>query len=537
MKTIYKTLLVASILTPALTGCLEETFPTDGATTEQLQASAKAAEALVWGMPAFMNNVGTISDNYHYDWGQGSLMGIRDIMTEDLLRPAVGYNWYQTWRTVNVATGEDYAATQFIWNYYNQQVLASNGVLKTLTKEAVTETTKPYRGYALAFRASTYLDMGRMYEFLPNDAISGQLSDTVSIVGLTVPIVTEFTSEEQARNNPRVPHAELAAFIKADLDEAEECLQGAATLSKTLPGLDVVYGLQARLAMWNEDYATAATYAQKAIAEHGGRPMNEEEWCSTSAGFNTLSVSSWMWGSQNMKEDRTVTSGIINWASWNSNEAEYGYAAAGATLMIDAHLYESIADDDFRKYTFVAPEGTNPKVVAKVQYANPSLIGELEPYSSLKFRPGEGNCADYTVGSASAYPLMRLEEMYLIKAEAEAHSNPAQGLQTLKDFKVNYRTPYYTFTAAGEEAVVNEIFKQKRIEFFGEGLIFFDYKRLNKSVTRAYDGSNWPSAARFNTQGRPAWMNFVIVKSEGTNNVAVTGRNNPDPEGAYDVVQ
>ena len=537
MKTIYKTLLVATILTPALTGCLEETFPTDGATTEQLQASAKAAEALVWGMPAFMNNVGTISDDYHYDWGQGSLMGIRDIMTEDLLRPAVGYNWYTTWMTVNVATGEDYAATQFIWNYYNQQVLASNGVLKTLTKEAVDGPTKAYRGYALAFRASTYLDMGRMYEFLENDALSGQINDTTNVTGLTVPIVTEFTTEEQARNNPRAPHAELAAFIKADLDEAEELLQGAAVLSKTLPSLAVVYGLQARLAMWNEDYATAATYAQKAIAEHGGRPMNEEEWCSPTAGFNTLSTSSWMWGSQNMKEDRTVTSGIINWASWNSNEANYGYAYAGATLMIDAKLYNSISDDDFRKYTFVAPEGTNPKVVAKVQYANTDLIGELEPYSSLKFRPGEGNCDDYTVGSASAYPLMRLEEMYFIKAEAEAHSNPAQGLQTLKDFMVNYRNPYYTTSAAGQEAVIKEIILQKRIELFGEGQIFFDYKRLNMPVNRAYSGSNWPSTARFVTSTRPAWMNFVIVKSEGTNNVAVTNCNNPDPEGAYTVVQ
>ena len=36
-------------------GCIEETFPTDVATDEQLSSSSKATEALLWAMPAVLN--------------------------------------------------------------------------------------------------------------------------------------------------------------------------------------------------------------------------------------------------------------------------------------------------------------------------------------------------------------------------------------------------------------------------------------------------------------------------------------------------
>ena len=58
MKTKISTLFVglgiaaSSLMT---TGCIEETFPTSGATEDQLGASSKATEALVWAMPAYLN--------------------------------------------------------------------------------------------------------------------------------------------------------------------------------------------------------------------------------------------------------------------------------------------------------------------------------------------------------------------------------------------------------------------------------------------------------------------------------------------------
>ena len=91
----------------------------------------------------------------------------------------------------------------------------------------------------------------------------------------------------------------------------------------------------------------------------------------------------------------------------------------------------------------------------------------------------------------------------------------------------------YTCSATSEDDVIEEIIFQKRIELWGEGQTFFDIKRLNYSVDRTQDGSNFFDDARFKTSGRPAWMNWVIVISEQNSNNALVGWNNPDPTGSY----
>ena len=39
------------------TSCIDETFPTNAATQDQVTASEKASEALLWAMPAFLNDL------------------------------------------------------------------------------------------------------------------------------------------------------------------------------------------------------------------------------------------------------------------------------------------------------------------------------------------------------------------------------------------------------------------------------------------------------------------------------------------------
>ena len=89
MKNISKLFLCiccsSSIL---MTGCIDETFPTNVATSDQLSSSAKATEALLWAMPAYTNKFNVFAvvpsnDAYAFDWGYGSIMHIRDVMTED----------------------------------------------------------------------------------------------------------------------------------------------------------------------------------------------------------------------------------------------------------------------------------------------------------------------------------------------------------------------------------------------------------------------------------------------------------------------
>ena len=123
--------------------------------------------------------------------------------------------------------------------------------------------------------------------------------------------------------------------------------------------------------------------------------------------------------------------------------------------------------------------------------------------------------------------------MYFIEAEAAEHVSAGDGATLLTSFMKQYRDPNYTFTDKGFGAV-EEIVFQKRVELWGEGQTFFDIKRLDMSVTRGYKGTNCTDARScLNTNGRPAWMNVVMVRTESNNNHALVGMNNPDPSGLY----
>jgi hypothetical protein len=128
---------------------------------------------------------------------------------------------------------------------------------------------------------------------------------------------------------------------------------------------------------------------------------------------------------------------------------------------------------------------------------------------------------------------MRVEEMYFIEAEAAAHINPADGKALVEAFMTQHRDESYACRETETDAVVEEIVFQKRVELWGEGQTFFDIKRLDYSVTRGYAGTPFTDLARLNTNGRPAWMNLVMVRTEANNNQALEGWNNPDPSDLY----
>lgn len=566
MKNIYKLFTVAALSgTFMLTSCIEEPIPTNTVIDEVLQSSSKASESLVWAMPAFLNKYGVYDSDRHYDWGYGSLMHIRDVMTADMAVVSSGYNWYSSWSGNNYQ-GRRYVYSAFTWYYYFGAINTANNAIGAL--KGVTEgLSAGYLGAAYAYRALFYLDAARIYEFLPNDqfgldyvttnADGGSDDDSTfgkSINYLTVPIVTDETPEDQVQNNPRVSHEAMYDFILSDLTMADSLISNYARTSKTTPDKACVYGLMSRLYMWNAgyleetgktaealaEYAKAEKAAADAIAENVNQPLTRTQWLDTKTGFNDMSVSSWMWASSASADDDVVQSGILNWTSWMSNEATFGYAAAGPFTMIASELYDKISNNDFRKLSFKAPEdhdlsGKEPLLITAKNDEN-YMYGDFPTYTSMKFRPGAGIPDDSKEGAACDYPIMRIEEMYLTQAEAAAHQDAARGAQLLTDFVRTYRDPSYECAAVSTTGVVDACFLQKRIELWGEGQTFFDYKRLNKSVDRT-QSKNWDATENFKTNGRPAWMNFTIIISEENNNQGLKGYNNPDPSGLYTPVQ
>ena len=453
-------------------------------------------------------------------------MHLRDLMTEDMPMTYAWNGWYYPWIR-DVSLGSNSMATYFV-NAYLMTVIADANRIIRATANGDTDEDKAILGTAYASRASIYLDYARMYEFLPNDRLPGIAVSGQDITGLTVPIIDENTQSSPHMgyySQPRATKAEMVAFIESDLDKAEQLVGYITDPTPLLPHLDVVYGLKARLYLWAGDYDKARTYAERAIAETKTTIMTESQMTDTRKGFNDGNL--WMWCIRNFETDASTISTTINWASFMCNEYSLGYSGQEYMPAINIALYNRINVSDIRKQLFVAPEDS--PLYGKQQKIDPEQ--QLLDYVSLKFRPANG-ITNSPKGAETDIPLMRVEEMYLIAAEAAAHQSPLEGLRLLRDF-MSHRDAHYNFNADTEEAVVNEIILQKRIELWGEGQTFFDIKRLNMSVTRDYEGTNFSFSDRFNTNGRPAWMNFVFSSAIESKNLSLVDNNNPDPSDLY----
>lgn len=542
MKKINKSIygvLIAGLTLSAMTSCIDEAEPRSGSVTQKmLEESASATTAAVNGLPAYGKSVW--DKGAHWSYGISAIMRIRDVMADDYVVVDHDYNQFSPW-AATIFLGPSYLLGQFVYSYYYNYVLASNLVIGAVNPDKATKEQLGNLGLGYAYRAANYLDMARMYEFLPTDVDPACTNEQgYNVKNLTCPIVTDTLGEKASRNNPRATHEEMFKFIESDLNNAEKYIVNLTSNRRnTLPDLAVVYGLKARLYMWNEDYAKAKEYARKAIDTYGGTPMSEDDATDTRKGFND--ITKWMWGAQYTSEDRAVKFGIINFTSFASNETVFGYAGAGPMNMIGKSFYDRISDTDWRKTMWKAPAGSpleakNKYVDSKMEMKNGVMEDiskfkkRIPTYGSLKFRPNQGNYAESSIGVVSAYPLMRVEEMYFIEAEAAERLAPGTGITLLENFMKTYRDKQYVYTGSN---AIDEILFQKRIELWGEGLSFFDIKRANVSVTRGYTGTNFFEEWRFNTNGRPAWMNFCIVNLEENDNPAVKGKNNPDPSKAY----
>ena len=468
-----------------------------------------------------------LGNGAHFDYGYPSLLHIRDVMTADLTVPSTGFDWYITW-ACNLYMGESSVYSQYIWNTYRDLIFQSNLLLANINDDNIKEPTiMGAKVEAHIFRALFYLEAAQMYEFLPNDKTSNINTAGNNVLNLTLPIVKEpVVPRNPVIDIPRATREEMATFILEDLNAAEENMNYTSS-SKEIPQIDVVYGLKARLYMWIGDYENAKKYARLAIEKNTGHVMTQEECLSKSDGFNTPDP--WMLATTTCPQDAPVQTGIANWVSWMSPEARYGYSSVGATSMIDAAMYDRMSNTDFRKLMYKAPAGHT--LESKVPYIDAKHGAELPEYAAIKFRPNDGNTEDALTGSVSSVPIMRIEEMYFIEAEAAERLTPGEGKALLADFMKGHRDAEYTFPADVE--AIDEILFQKRVEFWGEGISFFDIKRANLSVTRAYEGSNVATDRTFNTDGRPAWMNTCIVVTAKNANSAIKGWENPDPSDCY----
>lgn len=512
---------------------------TSGATEEQV-----TLETLIQGIPAALVQAASTGYGLAWDFAYPAIHIATESMTGDLVVPGnTGYDWFSQWGS-NIALGSEYAVGALPWNNFYSWIMSANSVIRRIGNtelSALDSSEKQYLGYAYAYRALFYFDLVRMYEFKRNKYTEGE-----DVIGLGVPIVLPETTEAQAKNNPRAKVSDIYdTLIFPDLEKAEELLSSFKAADKYTISIALIYGMKARAYLERatsleedgdkvksaEYYASAATYARKAIETSGCTPLTQDQWEDPSNGFNNAnSNNAWIWGlaipSESVSNLLCFTAHMSTENAWSA----YGHDTCRA---INKNLYNSISGSDFRKHSWLDPD-RNYYNYKSCRKDSKEYFAKLKDYSNIKFRPAQGAYEDYITGGAADHCMMRVEEMYFIEAEAKAHEKLSEGIRLLNEFMNNYRyvgDRKYDCSAKSSTMTgfINELILQKRVEFWGEGIIMFDMKRLNISSKRGYTGTNAPASYRINCEGRAPYWNFVIGRNEMQNNPAVANQNNPDP--------
>lgn len=550
-KNIFALAAAALVASTSLTSCIEEYEPSKSyVSVDQVSEAPTAYESLVNGLTSTLTGSFIYSGNGDDgkdadDFGYPALMIKRDMMGQDITPVNTsGNEWFGIEYSASVALGPQYTHCQMPWTYYYGWIKNCNNVLKSYGGENVTENHYNGVGLAYALRAMFYLDLVRTY---------GAETYAKNKQAETVPMVTE-SNEAQATHNPRMTNEEAYAFILSDLDQAEKYLADYVRTDKTTPDLSVVYGLKARAYLTMEDWPNAEKYAKLAMQNYS--VMSASAYTDYETGFNTPN-DAWMLCLQYKSSDDNIKLNDAD-SSWGSKmitengmldkpAASCGYAANyGYPLFIDRHLYETIPATDCRKKCFVdfsADDATTEEELYSIlstNTQNPELLalnktkfGGLE----VKFRStgGEKGRYDKYVGFCVAVPLMRVEEMKLIEAEAVGMQSgrEQEGINLLTTFAKQRDTDYVygkhneAYGNASTSAFQNEVWWQRRVEFWGEGLSMYDIKRLDKGIIRSYDGTNHVDAYQWNTTSAPNWMNWCITQAETNYNTDCT--NNPTP--------
>ena len=290
-------------------------------------------------------------------------------------------------------------------------------------------------------------------------------------------------------------------------------------------------------------WKNAYEYADKAITTSGRTPLTEAQWTDPVNGFNNrTSQNSWMWATTISPSNTNAMSASFYFAMIFGTETTFSAYGWRVGRSLDRKMYEQLSDNDWRKKSWLHPsffyESTNqvegePYLVEKDANGNlinnkwatadggwtddfnsfnedryayqfsssPSWIrGRITKgngflawpwlYVNIKFRPAGGVYDNRLEGAATDYPIMRVEEMHYLKAEAALHYKGVATANDLLENIVKTRNSEYTCDAATAEEFMAQYNFQKQIEFWGEGINYFDAKRLELGIHRGYKGTS-----------------------------------------------
>ena len=517
MKKIFAIISVLALFT--LAGCKNdflETAPTDRVSGPTIFSDSENAMASVNGLIRLLYVGGWGSSWGAENGGLPAYILVQDIKGEDHVMDGSGSGWffydyaYDTFGDWSSNAGHQYQ----MWNFFYTLISNANYIIANEEMEGDENYKNYVLGQAYAIRSFCYMWLIQTYQ--QNGAVFG-----TSLPG--VPIYTGPTvagSEGMGRGTVK----DVYDLANSDIDTAIDYLgkTNVKQQHKSHISLAVAYGLKARHALVQHDYATALSAAEKALE---GQKIGS--WADIEV-VNDISKSNVMWGLA-IQTDQAMG----NYDIYNHMDADCLSTYSKARHLISNWLYDEIPDTDVRKDWWTAPLPSDQWGTAGTGN------GSKRSWCQTKLV--------YINASASTgdHILMRTEEMYLIAAEAACETGDYAKARRYVSAVGSARDTDYEARLASKSddktlnpntvgpilTLMDEIFFQRRVELWSENPRLFDLQRRGLAFDRAWNGTNHTRTVSAYTS-KPGSANFIlwIPQSEfdGNENMDLERDQNPE---------
>jgi hypothetical protein len=396
----------------------------------------KMIEPAMYGREMTFGLIEVLSQNYNL----GVTNAYRDAAAYDYfnttVRPKIDAIWSNTYNCI--------ARLNMLLEYHEK---ANPNIFRDDNRNLI-------EGEALGLRAFLHFDLLRI--FSPSYASNPN--------ALAIPFVTEYAPKV----TPQLTVAQTLDLIIQDLERALVLLEsdyqrpGVAnsTHRKAFFNYYATVGTLARAYMWKGDHVNALKYAMEIVDEGEQGSSSMFRWVSVQDMETPIDGN----------RDQTFTHEQIFYLSINGmadnvNPWFTRHSSTGGTVNPNALLLS----DAKRETVFELPAYGNDYRAGNWNFL---IDGGARYFSKFwQFENGRFN---------NRFPLMRKTEAYYIVAEILKHTEKEVAIEYLNLVRSHRRLGQFPLPwTLSVERVQEEIFKEYRKDYLGEGQLFFYYKRLN----------------------------------------------------------
>lgn len=310
------------------------------------------------------------------------------------------------------------------------------------------------RGEALILRAYNHFSLVNLFAMHYNEATNA--------TNLGVPLILEVPKENRGLYN-RATVKEVYDQIEKDLADGIALMKEGISFVPRTPyrfNLTSVYALQSRLNLYKGKWDEAAKYADMIIAEKGMvvRKMADD------INRKTTTTEQY-WAQEIMNPTIHQNLLLVNQVTSTFLCRPFGYRLGGFYIAHD--LFYSTPSSDFRFQHFSTGGTVIDSVALVVKYGN---------------QPNNPNAAQVR------YDCFTMEEVLFNRAEANLRKASPDIAKAMADVEAirkerftaaNYRA---LPTPASVQEALTLVLKERKLEFIGQGLRWFDIKRLGIQI-------------------------------------------------------